>query len=165
MNKFEIRLKELGLTVDDLSIRLKNEIAEFYNIEKAVSEMGQNDAESEGYINASQELQKVDNVLVNKINKYEKNKEGYKERALKMQEARRGKVVVDETETHRNVNTQRQYEPKIPTFRKFEDEVRVKQVEVNKVDVKKPKKDFALWVLAGIVGVITLGSVIMNKNK
>jgi hypothetical protein len=28
MNKFEIRLKELGLTVDDLSIRLKNEIAE-----------------------------------------------------------------------------------------------------------------------------------------
>jgi hypothetical protein len=159
MTSFEKRLQELGITIDDLSIRLKKEVAQFYKIKEAVEEMGENEPQSENYQIAYEELQKADIELVHKINKYEKNKDGYKERAIKMQEARRGSVN-REYESHRNVNTQRLQEPSKPKI-----EQKVEEKIVDEQPIKTKKNDTAFWVLAGIVGVITLGGVIMNKNK
>lgn len=161
MHKFEIRLQELGLDVNDLSIRLKNDIGEFYNLSEFVDELGNNytnlvdDVEKEKYHSALQNLQDADVELVYKIDKFNRNKDGYKERAIKMQEARGLK-----RENKDNQFNSRQQEPHKTVPKEQEQTNFTEQVEV-----KKKKNDTAFWVLAGIVGVVTLGSVMMNKNK
>jgi len=93
-------------------------------------------------------LEQADEELIHKIIKYDKNKDGYRERAIKMQEAR-----------GRKHNMQPNISQRMPEQRHRE------YFETGGNIVTKKKNDTAFWVLAGIVGVITLGGVIMNQNK
>ncbi len=160
MNNFEQRLQKLGLTVNDLSIRLKNEISEFYNLSEWVNELGNNypnlvdDVEKEKYHSALQNLKDADIELVHKIDKFNKNKEGYKERALKMQQAR----SLNKNNKVNEINTKQNEPHKIEPLEQ-------QKTNTEQSEPLKKKNDTAFWVLAGIVGVVTLGSVIMNKNK
>lgn len=149
MTNFEVRLQELGLSVNELSIKLKNEIAEFYKMQEIVNDLADNEVEKETFDNATEQLQEADIELVNKINKFDKNKDGYRERAIKMQQAR-GYHKKNEQKLN-NVNSEQQ--------RNINYNYNAEQIPIKK------KNDMAFWVLAGIVGIITLGGVIMNKNK
>jgi hypothetical protein len=161
MHKFEIRLQELGLDVNDLSIRLKNDISEFYSLSEFVNGLGNNytnlvdDVEKEKYHSAFQNLQIADEELVYKIDKFNRNKDGYKERAIKMQEARGLKRENEDNQYNFRQQEQHKNAPKEQEQTNFTEQV----------EIKKKKNDTAFWILAGIVGVITLGSVMMNKNK
>ena len=148
MRNFEQKLQELGLSIDDLSIKLKNEIAEFHKMEEMVNEMANGELETEAYENVIEQLEQADEELIHKIIKYDKNKDGYRERAIKMQEAR-----------GRKHNMQPNISQPMPEQRHRE------YFEAGGNIVTKKKNDTAFWVLAGIVGVITLGGVIMNQNK
>jgi len=147
MRKFEQKLQELGLSIDDLSIKLKNEIAEFHKMQEMVNEMANDEVDSETYDTVKEQLEQADEELIPKIIKYDKNKDGYRERAIKMQEAR-----------GRKYNTQPNIKQPMPEQRHREN------FDTGGM-VNKKKNDTAFWVLAGIVGVITLGGVIMNQNK
>jgi hypothetical protein len=147
MRKFEQKLQELGLSINDLSIKLKNEIAEFHKMQEMVNEMANDEVDSETYDTVIEQLEQADEELIHKIIKYDKNKDGYRERAIKMQEAR-----------GRKYNPQPNISQPMPEQRHREN------FETGGV-VKPKKNDTAFWVLAGIVGVITLGGVIMNQNK
>jgi uncharacterized membrane protein len=149
MTNFEVRLQELGLSVNELSIKLKNEIAEFYKMQEIVNDLADNEVEKETFDNATEQLQEADIELVNKINKFDKNKNVYRERAIKMQQAR-GYHKKNEQKLN-NVNSEQQ--------RNINYNYNAEQIPIKK------KNDMAFWVLAGIVGIITLGGVIMNKNK
>ena len=147
MRNFEQKLQELGLSIDDLSIKLKNEIAEFHKMQEMVNEMANDEVDSETYDTVIEQLEQADEELIHKIIKYDKNKDGYRERAIKMQEAR-----------GRKYNQQPNISQPMPEQRHREN------FETGGI-VKPKKNDTAFWVLAGIVGVITLGGVIMNQNK
>ena len=147
MRKFEQKLQELGLSIDDLSIKLKNEIAEFHKMQEMVNEMANDEVDSETYDTVIEQLEQADEELIHKIIKYDKNKDGYRERAIKMQEAR-----------GRKYNTQPNISQPMP-------EQRHRENFETGGSVKPKKNDTAFWVLAGIVGVISLGGVIMNQKK
>jgi DNA repair exonuclease SbcCD ATPase subunit len=177
MTKFENKANELGLDVKNLSKALNKEVAEYYegvdelNNLKATLD-GATDEEAESIKNEIQELEEVladfDELLVEKVEKYNLNKANYDEKLKKMAEGReRAKQAKAQAQvTPQVVQTQpTETQPTPPVeepIAKVVDEPTPQPTQEEKP--KEEKSDWTWLVLAGLVGAVTLGAVILRKK-
>jgi hypothetical protein len=180
MAKFENKITELGLQHDTLSKALKTDINEYYNAEKELEDLqsslkNADDEEKESIQDEIKELKEVlndfDDLIIQKIEKFDKNKDFYEERMKKMAEGRekakqaKAQGVYQpkqkqptETQPIQNEPTQAQPQQAQPIAK--EENSKVEQTE----ESKEEKKDWSWLILAGIVGAVTLGAVILRKK-
>jgi hypothetical protein len=160
MAKFEFTLKELGLSVNDLSAKIKKDIIEYNSSAKDVNQLENsiedNDNEDQkiemldALNEAKTHLIEADNEIIKNIIRYNKNKDGYAERITKMHEKRGySKPPANDNVEKPNVNN---YRPN----------VNEQTYKPNIVEEKK--SDWGFWAFAGLIGIVTLGSVMLNKK-
>ena len=92
------------------------------------------------------DIQELDERILEKIEDYDKNKEMYAERSKKMQEGRKAKASG-------TVSSQPQPQPQAQP-----------QPNVEVLEAPKKKSNWALWLVAGIVAVITLNQVVIGTD-
>ena len=102
MRNFEKRIKELGFEVGKISQSVNKEIKEFYQVEKELNDLREElkdakESDKEAILNEIQEgeeaLNDFDEMLVEKVENYAKNKPTYDEVARKMTEGREKKKL------------------------------------------------------------------------
>jgi DNA repair exonuclease SbcCD ATPase subunit len=175
MAKFENKITELGLQHDTLSKALKIDINEYYNAEKELEDLqsslkNADDEEKESIQDEIKELKEVlndfDDLIIQKIEKLDKNKDFYEERMKKMAEGRekakqakaQGVYQPKQKQQIEAQPTQTQPTQAQPTIKEENSKVE------NNEEIKEEKKDWSWLILAGIVGAVTLGAVILRKK-
>lgn len=102
MRKFEKKIKELGFEVGKLSGSLNKEVAEFYQAEKELNELKEelknaNEGDVESIENEIKEGEEAmldfDEMLVENVETYAKNKPAYDEKVRRMTEGREKKKL------------------------------------------------------------------------
>ena len=160
MAKFETTLSELGLSVNDLSAKIKKDIGDYTKslndvnyLENSIQDNDNEDQKLEmqdALDEAKTHLIEADNEIIKNIVRYNKNKDGYAERINKMHEKRGySKPPVNDNNQKPNVNN---YKPN------------VNQQSYQTNEVGEKKSDWGFWAFAGLIGIVTLGSVILNKK-
>lgn len=179
MSKFENKAKELGLDLNDLSKSLKKEVSEYNEGLKELSDLkdqleNASDEEAQSIQDEINELEDVlndfDVLLVQKIEKYNQNKASYDEKLKKMAEGR---------EKAKLAKQQGQATPPTPIVEPTLEPTPTPIVEpivdptpqptpTSKDEEPKPKEeeksDWTWLILAGLVGAVTLGAVILRKK-
>lgn len=168
MAKFEKKINELGLEIGKLSKSLNSEVNEYYKGINEVNELRESLEsaevdEVEGIENdineAEEALNDFDELLVEKIEKYNLNKASYDEKLRKMAEGReRAKLAKAQGGTPPTPNPQPKATPPIdggqpqPT------------PTPNSEPKEEEKSDWSWLIVAGIVGALTLGAVVLRKK-
>ena len=102
MRKFEKKIKELGFEVGKLSGSLNKEVTEFYQAEKELNELKEelknaNEGDVESIENEIKEGEEAmldfDEMLVENVETYAKNKPAYDEKVRRMTEGREKKKL------------------------------------------------------------------------
>ena len=165
MTKFEKKANELGLDVNNLSKALVKEVNEYYDGINELQTLKESLAsatneEAEAINDEIQELQEVlndfDELLVEKVEKYSQNKASYDDKLKKMAEGReRAKLAKQQGQAQPQPKVDPQPQPKV--------EPQAKPTN-NDENPKEEKSDWGWLVLAGIVGAVTLGAVILRKK-
>lgn len=154
--KYQDKLDELGMSAENLpasiqkSIATLDDIIDTYHQAKKALENA-TDEEEEGEINSDIEqmegdIQELDESILEKIEDYDKKKEMYGERSKKMQEGRKAKASG-------TVSSQPQPQPQAQP-----------QPKIEVLEAPKKKSNWALWLVAGIVAVITLNQVVIGTD-
>ena len=152
--KYQDKLNELGMTEQDLSASILksignlNEIISTYNdAQESLEEI----SDEEDLQNAQEDIEQIkgdieelDERILEKIEDYNKNKEMYAERGRKMQEGRKAKVSGNVAS-----QPQPQYQP---------------QPNVEVLEAPKKKSNWALWLVAGIVALVTVNQVLIKVD-
>jgi chromosome segregation ATPase len=152
--KYQEKLNELGMTEQDLSASILksianlNEIISTYNdAQESLEEI----SDEEDLQNAQEDIEQIkgdieelDERILEKIEDYNKNKEMYAERGRKMQEGRKAKVSGNVAS-----QPQPQYQP---------------QPNVEVLEAPKKKSNWALWLVAGIVALVTVNQVLIKVD-
>ena len=159
--KYQDKLNELGMTAEKLSPSIKKSISELddiidtYHQAKKALENATDEEQIEDINNDIQhmegDIQDLDEKIVEKIEDYNKNKAFYEERGRKMQEGRKAKSSGN-VSSQPQPQAQPQPQPKIET----------PKVEI--LEAPKKKSNWALWLVAGIVAVITLNQVVIGQD-
>lgn len=183
MTKFEKKANELGLDLNDLSKAIKKEVNDYY---EGVNELktlkdSLNDAE-EGDVEAIQneinELEEVlndfDVLLVQKIEKFNQNKASYDDKIKKMAEgrerAKQAKLQGQANPTPLSTSNVEYSPTTIPTSdvsKLVEPQPQVQPQQQPKIEEETPKEEKSDWswlIIAGIVGAVTLGAVMLRKK-
>jgi hypothetical protein len=185
MAKFQNKINELELQFDSLSKAIKNDINEYLNAEKELEELksslqNANDEEKESIEDDINELKEVlndfDNLIIQKIEKFNKNKGFYDERMKNMAQGReRAKQAKLQNQSQPPLQVQNQSQPPLQgtvtleaknidkttlTQQKVETQVKNNTEE----NPKEEKSDWSWLIIAGIVGAVTLGAVILRKK-
>lgn len=154
--KYQDKLNELGMNAENLSPSIQKSIATlddiidtYHRAKKALENA--TDEEKEEEINSDIEqmegdIQELDERILEKIEDYDKNKEMYAERGKKMQEGRKAKASG-------TVSSQPQPQPQAQP-----------KPNVEVLEAPKKKSNWALWLVAGIVAVITLNQVVIGTD-
>jgi transcription elongation factor Elf1 len=161
--KYQDKLNELGMNAENLSPSIQKSIATlddiidtYHQAKKALENA--TDEEEEGEINSDIEqmegdIQELDEKILEKIEDYNKNKEMYAERGRKMQEGRKAKASG-------TVSSQPQPQPQPQT--QSQPQVETPKVEV--LEAPKKKTNWALWLVAGIVAIVTVNQVMIRNE-
>jgi TolA-binding protein len=158
--KYQDKLDELGMTAEKLSPSIQKSIAtlddiidSYHQAKKALENA--TDEEEEGDIKSDIEqmegdIEELDERILEKIEDYDKNKEMYAERGRKMQEGRKAKASG-------TVSSQPQPQPQAQPQPQFQPKVEV-------LEAPKKKSNWALWLVAGIVALVTVNQVMIKVD-
>jgi hypothetical protein len=185
MAKFNEKLQELQLTENDASKAIKTKIGQYNNILKSYLEEKENGNDNQ---KLKKSLDDLDDKITSSIEKWYANRDAQSERMKKMREAREAKkanepaaskikpAAIKEEEEQDNDNDddddddddfeerRAEQERKLAEYR-LRRAAEMQQREYMQQQQPEPKKKSkAIWVLAGLVAVVTLGAVIL-KDK
>jgi len=185
MAKFNEKLQELGLTENEVSKSIKTKIKDYNQAFETYTEAGSSDE------TLRISLEKLDDKIVATIEKWFANKDVQAERMRAMREKREAKknsgeapakkpvkkeeIIEEEKEEEDDDNEEQQKELQrqqelIRRRKAYERQVYEQQLqaqlqkdneEMAKIEKKKGR---GIWILAGLVAVVTLGAVIL-KDK
>jgi hypothetical protein len=102
MRNFEKKIKELGFEVGKLSVNLNKEVSEFYEVQKELNDLKEElkdakDGDVESIQNEIKEGEEAlidfDEMIVENVEKYAKNKPAYDEKIRRMTEGREKKKL------------------------------------------------------------------------
>jgi hypothetical protein len=177
MAKFNEKLQELGLTENEVSKSIKTKIKDYNQAFETYTEAGSSDE------TLRISLEKLDDKIVATIEKWFANKDAQAERMRAMREAREAKKNSGETPAKKPVKKEEIIEEEEEEGEEENDDdeelarreelrrqefLRRKaayQAQQQQQELAQPKKKSkAIWVLAGLVAVVTLGAVIL-KDK
>jgi hypothetical protein len=177
MAKFNEKLQELGLTENEVSKSIKTKIKDYNQAFETYTEAGSSDE------TLRTSLEKLDDKIVATIEKWFANKDAQAERMRAMREAREAKKNSGETPAKKPVKKEEIIEEEEEEGEEENDDeeelarreelrrqefLRRKaayQAQQQQQELAQPKKKSkAIWVLAGLVAVVTLGAVIL-KDK
>jgi hypothetical protein len=177
MAKFNEKLQELGLTENEVSKSIKTKIKDYNQAFETYTEAGSSDE------TLRTSLEKLDDKIVATIEKWFANKDAQAERMRAMREAREAKKNSGETPAKKPVKKEEiieeeegeeeendDYEEELARREELrrQEFLRRKaayQAQQQQQELAQPKKKSkAIWVLAGLVAVVTLGAVIL-KDK
>lgn len=125
MRNFEKKIKELGFEVGKLSVSLNKEVAEFYEAEKELKGLKEElkDAKDEDVESIQIEIKEAeealvdfDELIVENLEKYAKNKPAYDEKLRKMAEGREKKRLAQSQGTPTTIPTPPPTPTPTPTF-------------------------------------------------
>jgi hypothetical protein len=170
-------LQELGLTENEVSKSIKTKIKDYNQAFETYTEAGSSDE------TLRISLEKLDDKIVATIEKWFANKDAQAERMRAMREAREAKKNSGETPAKKPVKKEEIIEEEEEEGEEENDDeeelarreelrrqefLRRKaayQAQQQQQELAQPKKKSkAIWVLAGLVAVVTLGAVIL-KDK
>jgi hypothetical protein len=123
MKKFEKKINELGLEVGKLSANLNKEVAEFYEAEKEYNQLKEElkDAKDEDVESIKNDLKDgletlmdFDEMLVQSVETYAKNKPAYDEKVRRMTEGREKKKLAQAQNVTNTSTPITQVAPQIP---------------------------------------------------
>jgi hypothetical protein len=177
MAKFNEKLQELGLTENEVSKSIKTKIKDYNQAFETYTEAGSSDE------TLRTSLEKLDDKIVATIEKWFANKDAQAERMRAMREAREAKknsgeapakkpvkkeeIIEEEEEEEEEENDDEEELARREELRRQEFLRRkaAYQAQQQQQELAQPKKKSkAIWVLAGLVAVVTLGAVIL-KDK
>jgi hypothetical protein len=177
MAKFNEKLQELGLTENEVSKSIKTKIKDYNQAFETYTEAGSSDE------TLRTSLEKLDDKIVATIEKWFANKDAQAERMRAMREAREAKknsgeapakkpvkkeeIIEEEEEEGEEENDDDEELARREELRRQEFLRRkaAYQAQQQQQELAQPKKKSkAIWVLAGLVAVVTLGAVIL-KDK
>jgi hypothetical protein len=177
MAKFNEKLQELGLTENEVSKSIKTKIKDYNQAFETYTEAGSSDE------TLRISLEKLDDKIVATIEKWFANKDVQAERMRAMREKREAKKNSGETPAKKPVKKEEIIEEEEEEGEEENDDdeelarreelrrqefLRRKaayQAQQQQQELAQPKKKSkAIWVLAGLVAVVTLGAVIL-KDK
>lgn len=177
MAKFNEKLQELGLTENEVSKSIKTKIKDYNQAFETYTEAGSSDE------TLRTSLEKLDDKIVATIEKWFANKDAQAERMRAMREAREAKKnsgeapakkpvkkeeIIEEEEGEEEENDDYEEELARREELRRQEFLRRKaayQAQQQQQELAQPKKKSkAIWVLAGLVAVVTLGAVIL-KDK
>jgi hypothetical protein len=177
MAKFNEKLQELGLTENEVSKSIKTKIKDYNQAFETYTEAGSSDE------TLRISLEKLDDKIVATIEKWFANKDAQAERMRAMREAREAKknsgeapakkpvkkeeIIEEEEEEGEEENDDDEELARREELRRQEFLRRkaAYQAQQQQQELAQPKKKSkAIWVLAGLVAVVTLGAVIL-KDK
>ena len=181
MTNFEKKANELGLDVNNLSKALNKEVNEYYDGVNELKTLKDSLADADGEeaekvqeeINELEEvLNDFDDLLVQKIEKYNLNKASYDEKLKKMAEGReRAKLAKQQGQSEPQPQPQepQPQEPQPQPQPQNQPQAQPKtQSEPQKTEdestPKEEKSDWGWLIFAGIVGAVTLGAVWLRKK-
>jgi hypothetical protein len=180
--KFQEKMNELGLSVNDLSASLQKQVADFYEnfaiYKQSLEDL--EDYEEEDKDQLQQEVNDIaiminerDQDLVRNIERFNKNKHVYASNAQKMAEGRANKKlakqnngaisnaippVVHDTGGQVSQNNFTNTNPVV------NNDPNNSNNGAPEPKVEEKSSDWGWWALAGIVAIVTLGQVVM-KDK
>jgi hypothetical protein len=168
--KYQDKLEELGMSEKNVSASIKktiatlNDIISSYNLAQKTKE--QSDDEDEiNEINSDIEemegdIEDLDNSLVDKIEDYHKNKDVYAEKAKKMLDAAKAK--------REQLLAKENGEPVavVQASQLAQAKKEAPYVQAKEVPAEQPKKktNWALWIVAGIIAVVTVNQVMIRTE-
>jgi hypothetical protein len=176
MAKFNEKLQELGLTENEVSKSIKTKIKDYNQAFETYTEAGSSDE------TLRTSLEKLDDKIVATIEKWFANKDAQAERMRAMREAREAKKNSGEAPAKKPVKKEEIIEEEEEEEEENDDEEELArreelrrqeflrrkaayQAQQQQQELAQPKKKSkAIWVLAGLVAVVTLGAVIL-KDK
>ena len=176
MAKFNEKLQELGLTENEVSKSIKTKIKDYNQAFETYTEAGSSDE------TLRISLEKLDDKIVATIEKWFANKDAQAERMRAMREKREAKKNSGETPAKKPVKKEEIIEEEEEEEEEENDEEELArreelrrqeflrrkaayQAQQQQQELAQPKKKSkAIWVLAGLVAVVTLGAVIL-KDK
>jgi hypothetical protein len=176
MAKFNEKLQELGLTENEVSKSIKTKIKDYNQAFETYTEAGSSDE------TLRISLEKLDDKIVATIEKWFANKDAQAERMRAMREKREAKknsgeapakpvkkeeIIEEEEEEGEEENDDEEELARAEELRRQEFLRRkaAYQAQQQQQELAQPKKKSkAIWVLAGLVAVVTLGAVIL-KDK
>jgi predicted nucleic acid-binding Zn-ribbon protein len=168
--KYQDQLNELAINAEKLTPSIKKSIAELddiidtYHQAKKALENATDEEEIEDIKNDIEhmkgDINDLDEKIVEKINDYNKNKDFYAERAKKMQDGRKAKSSGNkeiEPVVETTVKPQAQPQPQPQAQSQPQPKIEILQPA-------KKKTNWALWLVAGIVAVITVNQVLIKTE-
>jgi hypothetical protein len=180
MAKFNEKLQELGLTENEVSKSIKTKIKDYNQAFETYTEAGSSDE------TLRISLEKLDDKIVATIEKWFANKDVQAERMRAMREKREAKKNSGETPAKKPVKKEEiieeeqeegeeddDYEEELARaeelrrqeFLRRKAAYQAQQQQLQEQQTAQPKKKSkAIWILAGVVAVVTLGAVIL-KDK
>jgi hypothetical protein len=177
MAKFNEKLQELGLTENEVSKSIKTKIKDYKQAFETYTEAGSSDE------TLRISLEKLDDKIVATIEKWFANKDAQAERMRAMREKREAKKNSGETPAKKPVKKEEiiEEEEEEEEEENDDDEELARREELRRQEflrrkaayqaqqqqqelAQPKKKSKAIWVLAGLVAVVTLGAVIL-KDK
>lgn len=171
MAKFNEKLQELNITEEQLSKGLREKISTYKVAADSLKTAKADGADEETLSDAKNDLAKLDEKLVKSIEQWFKNKDAQAERMKKrMEEKKSGKTDMkdDESDFQDDEEEQRrlQEQKRIEYLRRKAEFQRMQQQQQQNQQVQEPKKKGGkgVWILVGLVAVVTFGAVIL-KDK
>jgi biotin carboxyl carrier protein len=179
MTNFEKKANELGLDVNNLSKALNKEVNEYYegvnelkNLKDSLADADGEEAEKvQEEINELEDvLNDFDDLLVQKIEKYNLNKASYDEKLKKMAEGRERAKLAKQGQTDPQTQSQpqeQQPQPQPQPQNQPQAQPKAQSEPQKTEDESTPKEEKSDWgwlVFAGIVGAVTLGAVWLRKK-
>jgi hypothetical protein len=178
MAKFNEKLQELGLTENEVSKSIKGKIKNYNEYLQIYTDGGSSDEKLKA------NFEKLDDNIVATIEKWFANKDAQAERMRAMREKREAKKNSGETLAKKPVKKEEiieekeeegeeddnDYEEELARSKERRQEFLRRQAayqaqQQQQQQLAQPKKKSnAIWILAGVVAVVTLGAVIL-KDK
>jgi hypothetical protein len=180
--KFQSKMNELGLSVNDLSASLQKKVQEFYetysSYQDSLKDLEEYDEEDKDEIQKEVDevgmlLNQQDEELTRNIERFNRNKEVYASNAQKMAEGRANKKLAKQN----NGAISNAVPPVIQATggqvpqNNFTNTNPIVNNDPNNSNngapepkVEEKSSDWGWWALAGIVAIVTLGQVVM-KDK
>jgi len=169
--KYQDKLQELGMSEKKVSPSIQksivtlNEIIETYHqakkaLEQATDEEQINDINND-IEQMEGDIEELDEAIVEKIEDYNQNKDVYAEKARRMQEGRKAKssgIVSPQPQPQPQSQPQPQPQPQTQS----QPQVETPKVEV--LEAPKKKTNWALWLVAGIVAIVTVNQVMIRNE-
>lgn len=178
MAKFNEKLQELGLTENEVSKSIKGKIKNYNEYLQSYTDGGSSDEKLKA------NFEKLDDNIVATIEKWFANKDAQAERMRAMREKREAKKNSGETPAKKPVKKEEiieeekeeeedddDYEEELARreerrqeFLRRQAAYQAQQQQQQQQLAQPKKKSKAIWILAGVVAVVTLGAVIL-KDK